>query len=47
MATAFFDSAISYGETANVTATALLCMVVILLGLAFVVITTTQRKKGK
>lgn len=45
MATAFFDSAISYGETANVTATSLLCLVVILGILAYITITTLQRRK--
>lgn len=45
MATAFWDGAISYGEASNTLATSLLCLVTILGILAWLVITTLQRKK--
>jgi hypothetical protein len=45
MATAFWDGAISYGEASNTVATSLLCLVTILGILAWLVITTLQRKK--
>jgi hypothetical protein len=45
MATAFWEGAITYGDAANVTAISLLCMVVILGLLAWLTITTLQRRK--
>lgn len=47
MATAFWDGAITYGDAANVTAVSLLCLVVIVGLMAWMVITTTQKRRGK
>jgi hypothetical protein len=45
MATAFWNGAITYGDAANVTAVSLLCLVVILGLLAWLTLTTLQRRK--
>jgi hypothetical protein len=45
MATAFWQNAVSYGDAAQVTATSLLCLIVVLGLLAWLVITTLQRKR--
>lgn len=43
--TAFWDGAITYGDAGQITATSLLCLVVVIGLLAWLVITTLQRKR--
>lgn len=45
IATAFYDGVITYGDAANVTVTALLCMIVALGLIAWFVITTLQKRR--
>lgn len=47
MATAFYDGVITYGDAANVTVTALLCLIVALGLVAWFVISTLQQRRKK